>query len=343
MLAAKAHELLEAARNAAEDRRPLMFPGSSIDRAVASVHEAELILLQLAADEELAWRGPVVLAQGMHHLGQEDPRLQLLAEHLQRNRNRLTGEYRDLAISVLHAANHVEESEISRVRSFRNVLLVAFFATAVITVLFILSGYDNPRALADKLCFDPPNPRQPGEIMHVCPVGNGEARGGDVLLVASLGMTAAALTGAASVRHIQGTVTPYMVPLALLLLRLPIGALSALLGLILIHGEFIPGLSQLDSSAQIAAWAVAFGIGQEALTRMIDRQGNAVLENVRGSWREFDTPPPTPEELTADLPRPAPHPTQPPAPEPAPAPAPAPEPSRSPMSWFRIKTPKRPR
>jgi hypothetical protein len=109
--------------------------------------------------------------------------------------------------------------------------------------------------------------------------------------VAFTGTTAAALAGAASVRHIQGTAMPYMVPVGLLLLRLPIGALSAILGLVLIHGGFLPGLSALDNSAQIMAWAVAFGIGQEGLTRMIDRQGDAVLENVRGSSRGFGAEP----------------------------------------------------
>ncbi|MGP4001206.1 hypothetical protein [Streptomyces sp. 8N706] len=313
--------MLDAARNAVEYKkiwpwRPgstflHWWAGGSVDRAQANVHEAELLLLQLVPAEELAWRGPVILARGIQHLGGKDPRLRILEAHLRQNNNVLAPNFKDLALSVLHAANHVEESEIARVRSFRNVLLATFVATSVITVLFILSGYHDPDALADKLCFDPPSPTEadPQHREHVCPVGmprNGddEAQGADVLLVASLGMTAATLTGAASVRKIQGTATPYMVPVGLLLLRLPIGALSALLGLILIHGEFVPGLSALDSSAQIVAWAVAFGIGQEGLTRLIDKQGDKVLENVRGPSRGFDEPPAKPEPLRSTIPKP---------------------------------------
>ncbi|MFD7135093.1 hypothetical protein [Streptomyces sp. NPDC059894] len=305
-MACKAHAILDAARNAAEDRRPTLSGASSRDRALSNIHEAELLLLQLATDDEVRWRGPLVLSRGVHHLGEDDPRLKALSEHLRNNHNTLDKEFRVLAVDVLHAANHVEESEIARVRSFRNVVVYSFLATSVIAALLILSGYLHPDGVPSMLCFDPPAPT-PGDPLatrRVCPAG-GSADGDDGLLIGSLGMCAAAMAGAVSIRHMQGTVTPYMVPLSLLALRLPVGVLSAFLGLILIHGEFVPGLSALDTQAQIAAWAIAFGIAQEALTRMIDRQGNAVMENVRGSWRSFDSPPPRPENVPrADAPVP---------------------------------------
>jgi hypothetical protein len=54
------------------------------------------------------------------------------------------------------------------------------------------------------------------------------------------------------------------------------------LGLLLMRGEFIPGLSALDSSGQIVAWAVLFGYAQQLLTRLVDQRANTVLDNVRG-------------------------------------------------------------
>jgi hypothetical protein len=63
-------------------------------------------------------------------------------------------------------------------------------------------------------------------------------------------------------------------------LKLPTGALTAVLGLLLMRGGFIPGLSALDSSAQIIAWAIVFGYAQQLLTRFVDQQANTVLENV---------------------------------------------------------------
>ena len=54
----------------------------------------------------------------------------------------------------------------------------------------------------------------------------------------------------------QGHLDPYDVPVALAALKVPMGALTAILGLVAIQGEFIPGLSQLDSQGQILAYAL---------------------------------------------------------------------------------------
>jgi len=56
-------------------------------------------------------------------------------------------------------------------------------------------------------------------------------------------------------------------------------AAAAVLGLVLMRGEFIPGLSALDSSAQIISWAVILGYSQQLLTRFVDQRAQTVLEN----------------------------------------------------------------
>jgi hypothetical protein len=43
--------------------------------------------------------------------------------------------------------------------------------------------------------------------------------------------------------------------------------------------EFIPGLSALDSSAQIISWAVLLGYSQQPLTRFVDQRAQTVLDN----------------------------------------------------------------
>jgi hypothetical protein len=47
-------------------------------------------------------------------------------------------------------------------------------------------------------------------------------------------------------------------------------------------GEFFPGLTSLNTSTQIVAWAFAFGILQESVTRAVDRQGQSLLDKVKG-------------------------------------------------------------
>ena len=58
--------------------------------------------------------------------------------------------------------------------------------------------------------------------------------------------------------------------------------MTALLGLLLMRGEFVPGLSALDFPAQILAWAIVFGYAQQLFTRLVDQQGQQVLDAVGG-------------------------------------------------------------
>jgi hypothetical protein len=45
------------------------------------------------------------------------------------------------------------------------------------------------------------------------------------------------------------------------------------------RGQFIPGLSALDSSGQIIAWAILLGYSQQLLTRMVDQRVQTNLDN----------------------------------------------------------------
>ena len=115
-----------------------------------------------------------------------------------------------------------------------------------------------------------------------------DASSWDLAIVELVGLIAAGLAAATSLRKIRGTSTPYSLPTALALLKLPTGALTAVLGLILMRGEFVPGLSALDTSGQIISWAVLLGYSQQLLTRFVDQRAQTVLENF-GRTREEKT------------------------------------------------------
>ena len=86
--------------------------------------------------------------------------------------------------------------------------------------------------------------------------------------------------------------------------KLPFGALTALLGLVLIHGRFVPGLTDLDSSGQILAYAIALGVAQHAVTGLVDRRGQELLAGIPGKRSavvsaQADTGTPTPARRQA--------------------------------------------
>jgi hypothetical protein len=49
-----------------------------------------------------------------------------------------------------------------------------------------------------------------------------------------------------------------------------------------LRGDFVPGLTALDSTPQIIAWAAIFGASQQLFTGMVDRQAATVLDAIGG-------------------------------------------------------------
>ena len=199
------------------------------------------------------------------------------------------------------------EANLLRVRSFRNVLIVTSAVMTLIAVGIAVLGFISPSVVP--LCFQP---ERSGQTVVVCPTGQsalldtGQESGpaapdvddvvkrtaghADLLVVELIGLTAAAVAAATALRGIRGSSEPYGLPVALATLKLPMGAVTAFLGLLLMRGQFVPGLSALDTSAQILAWALVFGYAQQRFTRVVDQQAHSVLDTVRGKKTAGEPP-----------------------------------------------------
>jgi hypothetical protein len=191
-------------------------------------------------------------------------------------------------------------------------VVVTAVAMALLAIGVAITGLFRPTLIP--LCFAP---QEAGKTTVVCPteqsgpfVPVGEpaqpgiptddidnvvektAKPPDLIVVELVGLTAAAIATAAAIRRIKGTSERYGLPVALAALKLPTGAITAFLGLLLMRGQFVPGLTALDTSAQILAWALVFGYAQQLFTRLVDQQGQTVLDNVRGADRTQPSPTP---------------------------------------------------
>jgi hypothetical protein len=284
--------------------------GAAVERANSQLDAVETDLLRLAPEPYLRGQIPNLLAHINAHLLPTDPRRQEVERIAVAVRGRphsqpLPALERDQLLGSTRAASLEARHEIRRVRSFRNVLLVTALILALGAGGLTWLGASSPDRVP--LCFAPDN------AMVVCPTAattveasgtqaGGEPSGGenispeqkahidevvretaqpwDIPIVEIIGVLAAGLAAAFALRSIQGTSTPYSLPVAAAVLKLPTGALTAVLGLLLMRGGFIPGLSALDSSAQILAWAIVFGYAQQLLTRFVDQQANTVLAQV---------------------------------------------------------------
>jgi hypothetical protein len=221
-------------------------------------------------------------------------------------------EARRTIINIVRGASSAALRERVRLRSFRNVVVVTGALMAVLAIGVAITGFLRPTLIP--LCFAP---EESGIATVVCPTEQsapfipvgGEPQSGvpvrdiddvveetvepqDLMVVELIGLTAAAVATAAAIRRIKGSSERFGLPVALAALKLPTGAITAFLGLLLMRGQFVPGLSALDTSAQILAWALVFGYAQQLFTRLVDQQGQTVLDNVRGANRPEPSPNP---------------------------------------------------
>ena len=234
----------------------------------------------------------------------DHPQMQMVAEISHENRVKVVEQERVQIVAAMRAASSAALREQVRVRSFRNVLVATTVVMSILATTLAVVGFRHPNLLP--LCFAP---EVVGSVKVVCPtqqsgplpttdlagspmsgpvwdiddVVNQTVRPWDLLLVELIGLVAAAVAGAAAIRKIRGSSERYGVPLALAALKLPTGAVTAFLGLLLMRGQFVPGLTALDNSAQILAWALVFGYAQQLFTRLVDQQGQTVLNSVRGA------------------------------------------------------------
>ncbi|WP_457971615.1 hypothetical protein [Arthrobacter sp. D1-17] len=299
-------EHLQKAREAAEGTAKISrwySDAPAMERAVSRTDAAEELILRRAPWSYVKGRLPEIHSDVMKYLDANDPRRLRLEQELNPHpcdpQTADDGSSRDSLVDATAAAHSRARQEYARVRSFHRVLLVTAVILMIMAASLAVLGGIFPREFSP--CFNPQGTAQePSKI--VCAVHETQfppsagvpdgtdideaihatARFYDVGLVELLGLVAAAVSGASSLRNIRGTSTPFALPVALALVKLPAGALTAYLGLVLMRGGFVPGLSALDTAPQILAWAVIFGASQQLFTGVVDRQAKSVLDKVGG-------------------------------------------------------------
>lgn len=279
-------------------RRPLVdrWRGTSVECAYLNLHAAKIFLTDVLPDAEFdASIVDVSTRLGMA-LDRNDPR-RVEGERLLQS---TVGLARRAAVKqAMETAYDASDEQHVRLRDFRNIVVLAALAITMLTGLLIFLVADNPNSIP--LCFRPgvTGATVPGQVgvqqaQRVCPSGDRtQPSGGDILIVAGLGALGGALGALVAIRNLRGTSTPYSVASALAVLKVPTGALSTIIGMVLLTGGFVPGLTNLDSQRQILAYALVFGIAQQLVTRIADNRAQQILENLpsKDSQRKPAQPP----------------------------------------------------
>lgn len=253
--------------------------GNCIEAAYQNLHRAEAEMVRLYSDDEVDAEVPEAVARAEIGLNRDDPR-RAAAVALPSMRDAAA---KRVALSkTVQIGHEATERMHSRVRAFRNIVLVAAILLALFVSIFAFWAAGHPGSVP--LCFTTP------DLAVHCPTGPGPPSPGDVEVVILLGLLGSALAAAVSIRNIRGTSMPYNVAAALALLKFPAGALTAIGALVAISGELVPGLSALDTQQQILAYALVFGYAQQLLTGLVDRRAQSLLGNVPSKDPAQDRP-----------------------------------------------------
>jgi hypothetical protein len=267
--------------------------GTLVEAAYRNMHAARAQLFDLMDRDELRAEIPMVVARANATLHRDDPR-RITVEELEAE---TTEGLRPRMRRVVGDSYEQLDLEHAQLRSFRNILLLAAVFITVLTAGTIYFVSRNPSLVP--LCFDREvasgvEPLVTTVTGKNCPTGSGDTvgpAGADILVVAAIGALGGALAATLSIRNLKGTSTPYDVPVALAFLKVPLGALTAILALVAIQGAFVPGLSLLDSQGQILAYALVFGFAQQAFSRLLDQRAQSLLEGLPGGTSTEPTPP----------------------------------------------------
>jgi hypothetical protein len=233
-------------------------------------------MIDVYDDAEIAAEIPSALARAQQTLHRDDPR-RFVADSLT---NQPAIRQRAFLRRAIEDAYDALDRQHERLRSFRNIVLVLALFIALLVAITIAGVWAKPSIMP--LCFPSSGAAAVRAKLLNCPTGTNVASSSnlDIFVVALLGLLGGSLAAAVSIRNLRGTSTPYDVPIALALLKVPLGAFTAILGLVAIRGDFVPGLSALDSQEQILAYSLVLGYGQQVFTYSLDRRAQSLLDGL---------------------------------------------------------------
>jgi hypothetical protein len=253
-------------------------------------------------------------------LPSDDPRLTQLADLEQATESRpLIESERSIVVAAVQGGAAQGRSDQQKARGFRNVILTTALLTGLLAIVVAIVGWVSPDSFP--VCFVPgtevvcptdqvpiptANTPQPPETSIINATTAKAVQPSDIALIEFIGLLGASVAAAVSLRNIRRLSDPHSISVALALLKVVTGSLTAFLGLLLIRAQFVPGLSALDSSAQIIAWAIILGYAQQLFTSAVDRQAATVLEKASPQLEPEGQPsrgrrgrtPPSPQAVT---------------------------------------------
>ncbi|MGQ4382279.1 hypothetical protein [Streptomyces sp. SAS_270] len=250
---------------------PWRYAGSA-DIAISRMQAADALLLRLLTDEMLCGELPRIRQTVQSYLMPQDQRRKWLDNFKEKDGEEIPPADRQRIESALRGAYISNGFTRGRLRTFNVILLVA---AVVLIALTVLLGVVNAHWKSDLACSNF------GKEM-VCPLGTRPSRS-DILLIELIGAAGATVSAVYSLARKQRIEDPYLVHVGQAILKVSLGGITAVLGLLLLFAT--PGF-HIDTGWEILAFAAIFGYSQQIFTRFIDSREDELLKAASPSGPE---------------------------------------------------------
>jgi hypothetical protein len=261
-------------------RRPqTWWSGSRVERAWRALHEAEIYIT--VADPELIGRLPALRARVAVALPKTDPRRRAL-ESLKPG-TQLTPAERAVVIDTVRAAFDASDDEHTAARAFRNKLVIASLVLIGLNTLFGVLGAVRPDFLP--MCVA----RSDAPSQLICVGGRATSGPVDVWLTQLMGAAGALVSTVVLLLMRRPSLSPYILVGYQALIKVLLGALLAVFGVLALGAGLGEGLIGLRNQPAVLVAAVVFGYAQQLGTRLLDNYADKLLNEVRPLPRSGDS------------------------------------------------------
>lgn len=259
--------------------------GTAAVRTWANVQAAEVQVLRIASPEVLRGALPGLLVHLRRYLPPGDPRVAQVTV-LAAGHTPLVGAAREALASAVAAGYAAERAARARLIRLRGLVYAATAMLTATVAALLLVAVSWPGALTLCLPYGPGQVACPTGMRTTPPLPSGEAvswaaTGGDAPVVALLGLVAAALTAAATTRLGRPDVPEVGLAAALLLVKLPWGALTAVLGILAVRAVVVGAVPL--GTGQILGLALLCGLFQQVFSGLLDRRVAQAVADAAGS------------------------------------------------------------
>lgn len=244
--------------------------GSLRDQVWRVLHQAETIIVSQLPDDQLQKRTAEIAYDARLILDPDDPIL--------REARAATGACPDrAALEASERARRIFAGELvrryreawddryTRSRSFRNRLIVLIGVVTFAVAVLVTAGSLGMIWL--EVRQNPPHATWSPQRDHLLAM----------LAIAVLGAVGGLLSGSGEVVKVGGVYNPFSLPWYLLFFKIPMGALTGILGVLAIKGDLVPDMKiTMNNWSQIIVWALIFGASQQLITFMVDRRVKAL-------------------------------------------------------------------